>query len=677
MKKQIAFTLVLALASLAALGQTGGATALSLVRERPAPAARAAAWTPPIGIPDPGFGIEEAHTMYVGQTYDYNGSPGPYQDAGSGPYTHYVDPTSPAATDTNNPYGTATKPRRTFPAAANIQPGAVIEFHATQAQPYTAAINITSSGTVTRPIFFRGPSPTNRPVLQGQLTVRGHYIIVENVDFDRNQATSGAVVIRPYSLDEQVHHVSIRNCEARNLYSGDAGNTSIMEAVSYIDGHVVHDIVYYNNHIHPDDMVAPPGAYEKDTVGIYLARNSERVWVVDNHIHHLAGDCVGGGHASNYTTKNYYIGRNILHDSSENAIDLKEVENIVVSQNTMYNFTGGSAGSGGGGTAVVVHYGPTYSARNTWVLFNEIYSTNQSGIRVGGGQDYPVYIVGNIIHDIHDAAGAATAYRTWDSETTYFLGNIFYDVDNGIDHDVGSTLAQLVFHDNIIANVGPAGFHMLVGDSVQRAKAEISHNLFFQPGGEARIDWGGAVYDVAEFQVHTGKCAGCLEADPLFVDPANADFRLQPNSPAIDAGVASPLYALYAGLFGVDIQVDYAGAPRPQGDGWDIGAYEFVPALALHGAPANQAIHLAWTVNITLPITSTWQIDYYTTTTAILTATDPFSATRAYTLTGLTNYVWYTVTLNAMLDSTPFLTDTVRVRPTDRLVYLPLVLRGR
>jgi hypothetical protein len=101
------------------------------------------------------------------------------------------------------------------------------------------------------------------------------------------------------------------------------------------------------------------------------------------------------------------------------------------------------------------------------------------------------------------------------------------------------------------------------------------------------------------------------------------------------------------------------------------------PALELHGRPANQAIHLDWTVNTTLPLTTSWQIDYYTqTVTAPLTATDSLSTTRSHTLTGLQNYEWYTVTLHAMLDSTPWLSDTVRVMPTDRFVYLPLVMRN-
>jgi hypothetical protein len=113
-----------------------------------------------------------------------------------------------------------------------------------------------------------------------------------------------------------------------------------------------------------------------------------------------------------------------------------------------------------------------------------------------------------------------------------------------------------------------------------------------------------------------------------------------------------------------------------EGSAPDLGAYELVPSLTLRGTPANGAIHLNWTVNITLPMTTTWRIEYGSQTgTAYLPITDIISPTRAYTLTDLTNYTWYTVTLNAMLDSTPFLTDTVRVMPTDRFVYLPAILK--
>jgi hypothetical protein len=218
--------------------------------------------------------------------------------------------------------------------------------------------------------------------------------------------------------------------------------------------------------------------------------------------------------------------------------------------------------------------------------------------------------------------------------------------------------------------------------------------------------------------------------DPGFVNPSATDpdnpnlpdLRLRANSPAIDAG-AFPTKITSADGAGVQFQVGDAryfvdgwGIPHVQGDEiqladgqraritnvnyetnlitvdraltWtqnqgiglayeglapDLGAYEFMPELDLCGTPASQAIYLSWTVNVTLPVTATWQIDYTSQTgSAYLPITGIVSPTRAYTLTNLTNYVWYTVTLNAMLDNTPFLTDTACVMPTDQLVYLPL-----
>lgn len=96
--------------------------------------------------------------------------------------------------------------------------------------------------------------------------------------------------------------------------------------------------------------------------------------------------------------------------------------------------------------------------------------------------------------------------------------------------------------------------------------------------------------------------------------------------------------------------------------------------LKLHGTPANRAIYLGW--EITAPFTGTWTISYDGTPgDQESPVTGIPEATRAYTLTGLTNYEWYTVTLHAMVDSTSWLSDTVRAMPTDRFVYLPLALR--
>ena len=79
-------------------------------------------------------------------------------------------------------------------------------------------------------------------------------------------------------------------------------------------------------------------------------------------------------------------------------------------------------------------------------------------------------------------------------------------------------------------------------------------------------------------------------------------------------------------------------------------------------------------MNVTLPTTTTWRISY---SGPAGDQPSPISGlasgTRSATLTGLTNYTVYDITVNAMLSGAPILTDTVSVMPTDLLLYLPMV----
>ncbi|UCH66419.1 MAG: Ig-like domain-containing protein [Ignavibacterium sp.] len=78
------------------------------------------------------------------------------------------------------------------------------------------------------------------------------------------------------------------------------------------------------------------------------------------------------------------------------------------------------------------------------------------------------------------------------------------------------------------------------------------------------------------------------KVNPLLVDIANEDFSLQSSSPAIDEGL--PL--------GTPYSFDIEGVSRPQGAGWDIGAYEIlngpdVTSPKLQGALINNPIQVA------------------------------------------------------------------------------------
>lgn len=158
--------------------------------------------------------------------------------------------------------------------------------------------------------------------------------------------------------------------------------------------------------------------------------------------------------------------------------------------------------------------------------------------------------------------------------------------------------------------------------------------------------------------------ANNLENAPLalFVDGANGDLHLRDTAvTAIDQAVSL-----------AEVTDDVDGDGRFSGAAPDIGADEYTPSLNLFATPANQAAYLTWEVSGSLPVTATWQISYDG--PSLITGLD--NETRAYTLTGLTNYSLYTITLNAMVDGTAILTDTVTVMPTDLFVYLPVVLKG-
>jgi hypothetical protein len=101
--------------------------------------------------------------------------------------------------------------------------------------------------------------------------------------------------------------------------------------------------------------------------------------------------------------------------------------------------------------------------------------------------------------------------------------------------------------------------------------AHFDHNLVFanvgdEPSGESPV---GRDDNIA--------------VDPMFANRAGEDYRLQPGSPAIDAGDSSAAFTA----------LDLDGHPRVQGAAVDIGAYEWMPGGPVTVGDAAAALRIA------------------------------------------------------------------------------------
>jgi len=128
---------------------------------------------------------------------------------------------------------------------------------------------------------------------------------------------------------------------------------------------------------------------------------------------------------------------------------------------------------------------------------------------------------------------------------------------------------QVEIYNSIIAFNGPpdAPTGIYVGPGV---KLVSDYNIWYsRQDSEIYLESTGTDYtreDIAsgKWTKDTGNGAHSLAVDPLFVNPEEDDYRLRSDSPAIDA--ASP---------DKSPSLDILGAPRPWGQGYDIGPYEY------------------------------------------------------------------------------------------------------
>ncbi len=396
--------------------------------------------------------------------------------------------------------------------------------------------------------------------------------------------------------------------------------------------------------------------------GVFV--RSDYVEVVDNYLYDLRAPAIQGYWHEPYPQAAYVAGNQVYRCQQGLGVT---GYGWIVEQNEVERLFD----HGGGDCDYSRFFGDDHLIRGNYFHgtdFDEIGSAHVDCFQTfdnNGEFGHDVTIEGNLCQDFHQGfMGEAHYYH--DISRITFKNNVF--VHGGAWGLCVEDISYLTAIHNTFVDIQYHGIG-LRGDYANYAV--IKNNIFYDTGSSYWFPEGsGSIGDYnLVYASQAPPVSGphdLVGVDPRFVDLAGDDFHLQSTSPAVDAGEAL-----------AEVDVDYDGTPRPQGSGWDIGAFEFLPAVTLAGAPGDQRIQLSWTVNVTLPAGSTWRIDYAGPVgDQVPPVTGIVSPTRAYSLTGLTNHTWYTVTLNAVLGSAPFLTDTVRVMPTANIVYLPLLAKG-
>jgi hypothetical protein len=504
-------------------------TAVSALLGAQGRVAEAQTWVPPVGVPAPPFGITQV----------------------AGSHTHYVDNTNPSATDSGNPNGSVSLPRRTIP--TTLAAGSVVEVHG---GPYTYSSdsNWTVSGKAATPVFIRG---VGLPTLKTDgsllsLAVSGSYSLVEGFVFDR------------FQISLEGNYLALRSSEVKN-YTPATNSAAITGSGA--------NLVVLSNHIHNNGNAT--GSDEIDIHGIKFGSGSSKIWIVDNVIHENGGDEIQLGDSNSVEpwVHHVYIGRNTGYGSRENCVDIKRARDVIVSGNDCSGYKPTSSSSG---ETIVVHNAP----ERVWILNNKIHDS-ALGVVTSSNESSPIYVVGNVFYRIKHPTGSSYdpaswwasghAVQSWTTGDIHIVNNTMQDVDAGIAFP-GGEAATVTIAGNVIGKLLQSSHHIGL-ESSAADMSTVTNTLMLAP---SRIKWGSSqVYTVASFKSsHPTQCAGCTDADPLFTDAANYDLSLKAGSPAIDSADADAVYATFQGLYGISIACDISGTLRPQGDAWDMGAYE-------------------------------------------------------------------------------------------------------
>jgi len=475
----------------------------------------ARAYTPPLGIKNPDWGyLHPIDTPPPKWPADW-----PNKEV---PGYYYYDNSSPHCSDRSR-YGYPKRPRCTIPRKVIYEAGTYVEIHG---GPYIkdAPQIFVFHGTPEKPVWFRGKSVEERPVLGGDIVFNGSFAFIENLlitqrnDRYLHSRVGANTGPKPhYASYLSFRHIEVRG-DGRTVHTGHSafgvsGNSS---------GEITENIVFSDMHIHHigSSLRAPV-----DYHGIKVDKFARNIWVLDSKIHHLQGDSVqigSVGLGKENRPHHIWIGGNKLHENVENALDVKNARDLIFASNDMYGFhaTDSSAGN------VIGLRSYASRANNIWIINNKIHKAN---IGIGAVAVDNVYILGNLIFNITYTNGKETRYAILLYESNrknVVAGNVFDGNEYAIGLVKGATYDWDIQYNWFLKS--EKDYVLYDGKRI----ADFENNRFYQ----FKIRWNENHYlSLSEFNKTSGLCNHCwnfrsmpkvnfeIKARNMVVSPATAD----------------------------------------------------------------------------------------------------------------------------------------------------------
>lgn len=461
---------------------------------------------------------------------------------------YYIDSQHPNATDTSNPQGWPNQPRATIPEGTFPEGAVIIVIGGAGYPDYTVGGDgrwtLTMPGTAANKCFFVGEGP-QRPTLANKVRLNGcsHFI---SYGFQ----TSSQFEVVAYDAGTEVsHYTTLRDW----VFLGDGTNAvgTPISADGYEDpvgtNHVRSTyLTVANCNIQAYGYDEADATTESDRHGLKVNQNFDYVWYVGNYCTDMSGDCIQVGNAgiANLVRPTHvWIAKNTMHDTAENAVDIKNASHVVISENVMYGFNRINVTLQDTYNGLIVHDGASYV-----YILNNLVSDCGIGLLVQECDSYA--IVGNIVFNCREVDpadyvpdsgygnGVGIHARARGEVFAYIAHNTVYDCSK---HYQIAGPVECQFVNNIgVSRNRDDGHSMTWANGSDADPGTYDYNTWDEPNPSRNVsfDRGTAQFDFAGWQGQGHETNG-NERDPLLVDPANQDFNLQASSP--ERNTATPI----------------------------------------------------------------------------------------------------------------------------------------